>query len=428
MITLIDDEAEFMKEKINKMCMPAPLQLFLVKLAVLLIMTFLMPFSATALIGMKTGAAPLKFTLQDLNGETVNVGKYFGVKPVILVFWKLNMNKSFLDYSLDELRFMNDFFTRLHDEKGLEIFGIYTPEEENTVSEDELQKVKNLVNVNKIKFPILIDRGFSVFRRHGVIALPSTIMVEKNGKIGFIYPSFPLAAQSLFADEIESLLGMTHRITRKEMEREEEQVSRSGRLYHYARQMHKKGMVEQALSPLEKSLKLEPDNAKAHNLMGIILWKRGDYEGAVKEFEHALELDDGSAQAHFNYGLLLFDNEKYKEARNHIERSIAINEDLAEARYMLGMIYKKEENSENALKEFERARVHFEKMGTSEGKSDTSQCRISTLYEMSRLYYERGESKQAIDLLLKATRISLGIEGKAVDGILHQSRDMMLYE
>ena len=171
-------------------------------------MDCVLPSNSSALIGIKEGDAPKEIVLDDINGNSVNVSSHFGKKPVILLFWKLSTNNAFLDYSLDELRLLKNVYEKLHNEHGLEIFAIYTPLEFKDVSDDEILSVRKLIDVNEIKFPVLIDRGFKFFREYGVIALPSTIMIAKTGKIQFIYSSFPMSAHSVISDKIEELVGI----------------------------------------------------------------------------------------------------------------------------------------------------------------------------------------------------------------------------
>ena len=44
----------------------------------------------------------------------------------------------------------------------------------------EFDNVRSIVQMNDIKFPVLMDRGFGKFREYGVVALPSTIMINKH--------------------------------------------------------------------------------------------------------------------------------------------------------------------------------------------------------------------------------------------------------
>ncbi len=403
----------------------------LVQTVVLISIILSMPSASSALIGLKEGEAPNKFTLHDLNGAPVDVGGFFGRKPVIIVFWGLPISKSFLDYSMDELRFLNDQYELHHDATGLEIFGIYTPENDGEVPVGEIDRVKNLVKVNRLKFPVLIDSGFMIFREYGVIALPSTVMIDKGGKIKYIYPSFPLAAQPLFTEEIKGLIGLAQASAEKETEKKKGPDSHSVRLYNYALQMYKKGLPEQALSPLKKSIELDAEFPPSHNLMGIILWKQSNFEGAIGEFNKAVTLDKTYVLAHFNYGVLQFEGEKYPDAERHLKEALSLDSGMAEAHYVLGLLYKKMSREEEAVRELGAALAIFEKRKTAsayEIYAPYAFHRISTLYALSELYRKKGETGKALDVLQQAAQLALGLEIKTEKGNLHRSRDLMLYE
>ncbi|RJQ48160.1 MAG: hypothetical protein C4538_04355 [Nitrospiraceae bacterium] len=388
---------------------------------------FQIPVTTSALIGLKEGDSPKEITLNDINGATVSVASYFGKKPVIIVFWELAMNKAFLNYSLDELRFMNAYYEKFHAKEGLEIFGIYTPVEETDIPPGEMSEVQELIKSNNITFPILIDRGFKFFREYGVIALPSTIMIGRSGKIEFIYPSFPLAALPVFHEKVLELTGVQE-VRKKEEAKVRGKDSQSERLYHYALQMYKKGLTEQSLSPLRKSISLDPDYSQSHNLMGIIQWESGNTDASGEEFVRAIELDRNNALSHFNYGLLLFEKEKYSEAEKYLRSSIALRDSLAEAHYILGLLYSETDKAGEAVKELETALTLFAKRNMLPVVFDsTAHYRISALVALSDLYVRSGNEKMCLNLLQQATAIALGTEGKADKGT-RQKKYLMVYE
>ena len=169
---------------------------------------YFLPVHSSALTGIEEGDIPKEIILNDLDGKTIDVSSHFGNGPAVIVFWKLTSNKIFLNYSLDELLFLNDFYKKYHEKSGLKIFVIYVPREFSNISDAEISTVRSLVKSNGIKFPVLIDRGFNLFKSYGVIALPSTVMVGKTGKIDFIYSSFSLAAHPVIAGKINELIGL----------------------------------------------------------------------------------------------------------------------------------------------------------------------------------------------------------------------------
>jgi len=388
----------------------------------------LLPQDSCALIGLDEGDLPKDVELKDVNGVPVNITKHFGKNPVIIVFWEQNMSKSFINYSLDVMRFMNKYYEKYHESKGLEVFGIYTPEEESDIPANEFDSVRSIIQMNNIKFPVLMDTGFEIFRDYGVVALPSTIMISKSGKIEFIYPSFPLIASKFFTENIEKLVGIAKPVI-EAAEVEKDADTKARRLYHYSLQMYKRGLLEQSLSPLNKSIAIEPDESWSHNLMGIILWKSGSFDGAANEFKKAIKIDRLNSKAHFNYGLILFENDILDEAEKQLDISLAIDNSAAETHYLLGMLYKKKKMPDEALKELEKALLAYEEKDLAALVYDPASFhRISTYYLLSELYAEKGDVKTSRELLRKATKAALGIDGEEGRKTVYRSEDLMIYE
>jgi tetratricopeptide (TPR) repeat protein len=388
----------------------------------------LLPKDSRTMIGIKEGDAPKSFTLENINGSSFDLAQFVGQKPVILVFWKTMESKSFLDYSLDELLFLEDFYKEHHEKSGLEIVGIYTPKQDKEIPDEEIKNVKDLVQVNKITYPVLLDQDFRVFREYGVIALPSTVMIGKTGKVTFIYPSFPMSAKQLIEEEILELLGIRKAVEKKSPDQAKGATPESTRLYRYALQMYRKGLIEQSLSPLKKSLSIDPDFTWAHNLMGVILWERGDVKNAQQEFIRAIELKKDIAQVHYNYGLLLYDREDYGEALKHLRRSVEINAKIPEAHYILGLLFRDMNRNDEALQELTSAQDLIE---STEGGREIpygGYLRISTLYSLSELYQQAGDREKAFLLLRDAVRIAMGRDAAEGTGKIYKERKLMIYE
>jgi len=392
------------------------------------VLSFL-PSTSSALIGVKEGDVPKEIILNDLQNRTVKLSEYYGKNPVILIFWEQPLSKAFLDYSMDELHFISDYYEKYHEKTGLEVFGIYTPEEDGKIPDDEITKVRNLIKANKIKFPILIDQGFKFFQEYGVIALPTTVMVNKTGKIQFIYPSFPQAAHPLIAEQVKILMGMAVPAKKEEVIKGPD--SKSGRFYRYALQMYKKGLAEQALSPLKKSLELDPDLAMSHNLMGIVLWERGKSDEAREAFTKAIALDNDNMAAHLNYSVLLFEQEQYDDVEKNL-KSLSVAEAPFKVRlhYILGLIYRNTNRIDEAIKELEEANSIIDKVESDERESVSfsDSYRVFLLRDLSALYNKKNNKDKAIELLTRAVRVSLDLEGKSESIPLNERKDIMLYE
>ncbi len=176
--------------------------------AAICIFLFLFCFEslALAMLVTKKGEVPHDFTLEDLDGRDINLFQKAGGNPTIVVFWKLLDNKAFIDYSLDELKYLQKYYKKYHQELGLEILGVYVPASEGDVTAREMERIRRLVKNHGISFPILIDNGLNVYKEYGVIALPSTVMIGRSGRVKFTSPGFPLSYQPVVTKQIASLM------------------------------------------------------------------------------------------------------------------------------------------------------------------------------------------------------------------------------
>ncbi len=391
----------------------------------------LFPGNASALIGLKEGDSPHKIVLDDINGQTVNISGHIGSKPVVILFWELTTNKAFLDYSLNALLYLGEMHQKYHDKHGLEIIGIYTPVEDKEIPAEEITAVRNIIKDNKIPFPVLIDRGFKSFKDFGVIALPSTIMINKSGLIHFIYPSFPMTARPLITEKIRELTGLAERSRMQQAAKIKETDSKSKRLYYYALQMYKKNLLEQALSALNKSIELSPDDSWAHNLMGIILWKKGNNKSSIEEFNRAIELDKKNIVAHLNYTVMLVNQGKYVEAENFLKTSPTADINLKiRAHHLLGKIYMKTNRDDKAVEELELAYNLYDIKAADiiDAKPPYISVKVSIIHDLALLYNKKGNGEKALGLLQEALHEVLGLSGSINSEQIDQRLDLMLYE
>jgi|SRR5579872_1575817 len=70
----------------------------------------------------------------------------------------------------------------------------------------------------------------------------------------------------------------------------------------------------EAVQHLKSLLAVEPDNAEAHEYLGIAHTLAGNHVAARQAFQNATRLGPGRASAHFNYALFLFNSQELDEA------------------------------------------------------------------------------------------------------------------
>ena len=133
------------------------------------ILALLILFSVSATAQVKEGENAPNFTLKNLDGKEISLNQFRG-KHVLINFWatwcgpcKIEMPslealyERFKDRNFVLLAISNDMF-------GANI-------------------VKPFVKAHKINFPVLLDQRLKVSNAFGVVSLPTTFMIDPQGKI-----------------------------------------------------------------------------------------------------------------------------------------------------------------------------------------------------------------------------------------------------
>ena len=133
------------------------------------ILALLILFSVSAKAQVKEGENAPNFTLKNLDGKEISLNQFRG-KHVLINFWatwcgpcKIEMPslealyERFKDRNFVLLAISNDMF-------GANI-------------------VKPFVKAHNINFPVLLDQRLKVSNAFGVVSLPTTFMIDPQGKI-----------------------------------------------------------------------------------------------------------------------------------------------------------------------------------------------------------------------------------------------------
>ena len=95
------------------------------------------------------------------------------------------------------------------------------------------------------------------------------------------------------------------------------------------------GKNDEAAAQLKKAITLKPDDADAHNNLGVTYLNKQDLDGAIAEFREALRLKPDTV-AHCNLGLALYGKGDFDGAIAEYREALRLNPAFAPAHYNLG--------------------------------------------------------------------------------------------
>ena len=99
----------------------------------------------------------------------------------------------------------------------------------------------------------------------------------------------------------------------------------------------------EAIEAFQIVIKLAPNNAPGHQMLGIAYFKRNEYQKATQALRRAIELEpkaqDNSYHPHYDLGLVYLKQNKFDAAIQFFEQAIQLNPDHISAYYSLGNAY-----------------------------------------------------------------------------------------
>lgn len=125
--------------------------------------------STSAKAAPSSGPQAPNFTLKSLDGETVELSSLRG-NVVVIDFWATWCHPCRVTLPL-----MNKVYEQTRG-KDVSVFGISTDRVSSL-------RVKKFVSKNNLVMPILHDRNGTTARAYGIRAIPTTLVIGKNGCI-----------------------------------------------------------------------------------------------------------------------------------------------------------------------------------------------------------------------------------------------------
>jgi len=135
---------------------------------------------------LEIGQEAIDFTLGDIDGKPITLSSLRG-KVVMLAFWA-----SWCPRCMEELAFLQGLYTGFSGE--MEILAIN--QETQNLSAAHVAKLKAEIEGLGIAFPILLDKDLDVWKSYCINALPTSIILDREGKVVFSEPNYYWASQT----------------------------------------------------------------------------------------------------------------------------------------------------------------------------------------------------------------------------------------
>jgi peroxiredoxin len=160
-------------------------------LPLLAVLGLLFAVPATQAAMPKVGSAAPDFTLKSGNGKNMRLSEHRG-EVVMINFWA-----TWCGPCRQEMPLLN----RLHEQyrkAGFTLLGVNV--------DDKPQAAQAMARQLGVGFPVLFDRDKQVSRRYDVDAMPTTLLIDRDGRVRYIHRGFRPGYEASYATEIKELL------------------------------------------------------------------------------------------------------------------------------------------------------------------------------------------------------------------------------
>ena len=146
--------------------------------------------SLPALAGSEGGPAPA-FSLASRAGSQVSLAQYKG-QVVMINFWA-----SWCGPCRQEMPLLESIYKK-YNRMGFTMLGVNVEPDSNAANE--------WLKATPVSFPILYDRDSKVSKLYDVAGMPSTVIIDRSGKLRVLHRGYKPGDENEYLDSIRSLI------------------------------------------------------------------------------------------------------------------------------------------------------------------------------------------------------------------------------
>ncbi len=144
---------------------------------------------------LERGQAVPNFTLEDIDGNPVSLSSFRG-KVVLLAFWA-----SWCPRCMEELAFLQGLSTGL----ASDLVVLAINQETQNLSPTHVARLRKEIQDLGIEFPVLLDKNLDVWKMFCINALPTSVILDREGKVRFAEPNYYWASQKKIRKVLDEL-------------------------------------------------------------------------------------------------------------------------------------------------------------------------------------------------------------------------------
>lgn len=332
---------------------------------------------------IKTDSVAGSFSLEDLNGKPYSLEENLGDKLTVLLFWA-----TWGHDSIEMLDSIEHLYRQFHD-KGLNAIGVCV--ERQVISDSLKNKIIEVTKAKEISFPTLLDNQLNTFRQYGVIAVPTTVIIDKNKKCIYYLAGFTIIGrEELFEFVYDKFYGKRDYTVHKRYEKNPDK--KALRNYNLAKLKFLKGDLDTAKKYAEEAYNFDSSFVQPLLLLTEISIENKEIAEAEKYINRAVKIDSMSLEVMALSGLVYAKKEDTTKAIQILSSLIQKVDTFALAYCYIGYTFGVAGNIDTALIEFKKAE-----------ELDSAEFRIPKL--RSEIYERFGKQQEAMQDKLKAKKL-----------------------
>jgi Flp pilus assembly protein TadD len=264
--------------------------------------------------------APLP-SIRDLQGNLRSPAEFSGRRGIALVFWA-----GWSERSVEQLQRLDEAAAGLQ-ARGVGVVAVSV--ERHGAGAPEIAAVRAQVKRLGVRVPVLVDDRFELFHAYGVIAVPSTALIDGSGRLAYFTYGYAHGQREDLFEALDRLAGIERRLP------EPSRASAAAiRRLQFGRVQLSQGREAQARLTFESAAQADPAFAEPLIELAALALDEGDASRARELLDRASSLDAASPAIARERARLLFIDGDARAAIAGLDRIGTLESDPIAAAYV----------------------------------------------------------------------------------------------